>query len=74
MSARHSLDLLKQDKEYLQKQANELSIRCKENEEKVDSLQSKLSDIKQSKEDLYKDFVRQRLRKREREGENDISI
>ncbi len=56
-----SVTLLKQDKDYLSKQVIETSSRCKDIEEKNTILQEQLSSSKQSKEELYEQFIRTRL-------------
>ena len=53
--------LLKQDKEYLGKQVSELTQRCRVAEERCEYLLLQLTEAKQSKEQLYEQFVRSRL-------------
>ena len=52
--------LLKQDKEYLSKQVSELTQRCHTTEERSEYLLLQLTEAKQSKEQLYEQFVRSR--------------
>ena len=52
--------LLKQDKEYLSKQVSELMQRCQAAEERCGYLLLQLTEAKQSKEQLYEQFVRSR--------------
>ena len=60
-SAQHSIALLKQDKNYLHKQVTDYTQRCREYEDKLEHVQNLLADVKQSKEQLYEQFVKQRL-------------
>ena len=57
-SAHQAIALLKQDKEYLTKQVTDLSHRSRDMEEKNGNLQEQLLNVKQSKEELYEQFVR----------------
>lgn len=64
-SAHQAIALLKQDKEYLTKQVTDLSHRSQDMEEKNGNLQEQLLNVKQSKEELYEQFVRSREQQKE---------
>jgi progesterone-induced-blocking factor 1 len=59
-SCQHQVTLLRQDKDYLQRQVDELTVRFRESEERIGSLNSKLTDVTQSKEELYEQFLKQK--------------
>ena len=52
--------LLKQDKEYLSKQLNELTPRYKMVEEKLNQTMQQLDDTKQARESLYEKYLNSR--------------
>ena len=56
-SCKQSLALLKQDKEYLNKQLPELTTRSKVYEEQVAVLSKELASIKQAREELYEKYI-----------------
>ena len=55
-----TIALLKQDKEYLSKQLNELSPRYKFLEERHHLIESQLDSVKASREELYEKFLTSR--------------
>lgn len=60
LALEQSSALLQQDKEYLSKQVSELTQRCHAAEERSEYLLLQLTEAKQSKEQLYEQFVRSR--------------
>ncbi|KAK3708618.1 hypothetical protein QZH41_009379, partial [Actinostola sp. cb2023] len=54
---KQSLALLKQDKEYLNKQVQELSTRCTMAEDHLQQTTSQLNNAKQAREDLYEKYI-----------------
>ena len=59
-TAKQSLTLLKQDKDYLSRQLSESGNRSSFNEEKVQQLSRQLEDAKQAREDMYEKYVASR--------------
>uniref|UniRef100_A0A087YJD3 Progesterone immunomodulatory binding factor 1 n=1 Tax=Poecilia formosa TaxID=48698 RepID=A0A087YJD3_POEFO len=55
-----SVTLLQKDKEYLNRQNMELSIRCAHQEDRVDRLQVQLEDTKKARENTYEKYVASR--------------
>lgn len=56
-STKQSLALLKQDKEYLNKQVHELSTRCTMAEDHLHHMTKELSAAKQAREELYEKYI-----------------
>ena len=56
-SCKQTLALLKQDKEYLNKQLTEVATKCKVFEEQVTVLNQELGKIKQDREELYEKYI-----------------
>ena len=56
-SAEQSVGLLKQDKDYLTRQVSALNERVSAGDQKVDWLDSQLSEAKQAKEQLYHQLI-----------------
>ncbi|XP_054885770.1 progesterone-induced-blocking factor 1 [Poeciliopsis prolifica] len=55
-----SANLLQKDKEYLNRQNMELSIRCAHQEDRIDRLQVQLEDAKKARENTYEKYVASR--------------
>ncbi|KAM4729540.1 progesterone-induced-blocking factor 1 [Anableps anableps] len=55
-----SVTLLQKDKEYLNRQNMELSVRCAHQEDRVDRLQVQLEDAKKARENTYEKYVASR--------------
>lgn len=56
-SCKQTLALLKQDKEYLNKQTTEVTTKCKAFEEQVTILYQELEKIKKDREELYEKYI-----------------
>ncbi|XP_032219897.2 progesterone-induced-blocking factor 1 isoform X1 [Nematostella vectensis] len=56
-ATKQSLALLKQDKEYLNKQVQELSTRSSLAEEQLGQVTKQLNDVKQAREELYEKYI-----------------
>lgn len=56
-SCKQTLALLKQDKEYLNKQTTEVTTKCKVFEEQVTILYQELEKIKKDREELYEKYI-----------------
>lgn len=57
-SCRHSVALLCQDKDYLERQLSELSLRAGSAEQRREALSSQLANCKQAKEALYQQLLK----------------
>ncbi|XP_061223737.1 progesterone-induced-blocking factor 1 isoform X2 [Neopsephotus bourkii] len=55
-----SLNLLQKDKDYLNRQNMELSIRCAHEEDRLERLQIQLEDAKKAREEMYEKYVASR--------------
>ncbi|KAM6916115.1 progesterone-induced-blocking factor 1 [Xenentodon cancila] len=55
-----SVTLLQKDKEYLNKQNMELSVRCAHEQDRLERLQVQLEDTKKAREDVYEKYVSSR--------------
>ncbi|XP_027738766.1 progesterone-induced-blocking factor 1 isoform X2 [Empidonax traillii] len=55
-----SLNLLQKDKDYLNRQNMELSVRCAHEEDRLERLQIQLEDAKRAREDMYEKYVTSR--------------
>ncbi|NXY29420.1 PIBF1 factor, partial [Pomatorhinus ruficollis] len=55
-----SLNLLQKDKDYLNRQNMELSVRCAHEEDRLERLQIQLEDAKKSREEMYEKYVASR--------------
>ena len=55
-----TIALLKQDKEYLSKQVNEMIPRCQVLDERLEMTSRQLDEVKQSREDLYEKYIHAR--------------
>ncbi|NXO76879.1 PIBF1 factor, partial [Sitta europaea] len=55
-----SLNLLQKDKEYLNRQNMELSVRCAHEEDRLERLQIQLDDAKKAREEMYEKYVASR--------------
>ncbi|NXC93124.1 PIBF1 factor, partial [Certhia familiaris] len=55
-----SLNLLQKDKEYLNRQSMELSVRCAHEEDRLERLQIQLEDAKKAREEMYEKYVASR--------------
>ena len=56
-SCKQTLALLKQDKEYLNKQTTEVTTKCKVFEEQVTILNQELDKIRKDREELYEKYI-----------------
>ncbi|XP_030817155.1 progesterone-induced-blocking factor 1 [Camarhynchus parvulus] len=52
-----SLNLLQKDKDYLNRQNMELSVRCAHEEDRLERLQIQLEDAKKAREEMYEKYV-----------------
>ncbi|NXC31240.1 PIBF1 factor, partial [Campylorhamphus procurvoides] len=55
-----SLNLLQKDKDYLNRQNMELSVRCAHEEDRLERLQIQLEDAKKAREEMYEKYVKSR--------------
>ncbi|NXA81829.1 PIBF1 factor, partial [Thryothorus ludovicianus] len=55
-----SLNLLQKDKDYLNRQNMELSVRCAHEEDRLERLQIQLEDAKKAREEMYEKYVASR--------------
>ncbi|XP_069495990.1 progesterone-induced-blocking factor 1 [Ambystoma mexicanum] len=55
-----SVNLLQKDKEYLNRQNMELSVRCAHEEDRLERLQAQLEDTKKTREEMYEKYVASR--------------
>ncbi|XP_068785759.1 progesterone-induced-blocking factor 1 isoform X2 [Struthio camelus] len=55
-----SLNLLQKDKDYLNRQNMELSVRCAHEEDRLERLQLQLEDAKKAREEMYEKYVTSR--------------
>ncbi|NWZ26948.1 PIBF1 factor, partial [Asarcornis scutulata] len=55
-----SLNLLQKDKDYLNRQNMELSVRCAHEEDRLERLQVQLEDAKKAREEMYEKYVASR--------------
>ncbi|NXO35468.1 PIBF1 factor, partial [Locustella ochotensis] len=55
-----SLNLLQKDKDYLNRQNMELSVRCAHEEDRLERLQNQLEDAKKAREEMYEKYVASR--------------
>ncbi|KFP80224.1 Progesterone-induced-blocking factor 1, partial [Acanthisitta chloris] len=55
-----SLNLLQKDKDYLNRQNMELSVRCAHEEDRLERLQIQLEDAKKAREEVYEKYVASR--------------
>ncbi|XP_017927020.1 progesterone-induced-blocking factor 1 isoform X2 [Manacus vitellinus] len=55
-----SLNLLQKDKDYLNRQNMELSVRCAHEEDRLERLQIQLEDAKKAREEMYEKYVTSR--------------
>ncbi|KAM9388327.1 progesterone-induced-blocking factor 1 [Phaethornis superciliosus] len=55
-----SLNLLQKDKDYLNRQNMELSVRCAHEEDRLERLQTQLEDAKKTREEMYEKYVASR--------------
>ncbi|NXP77412.1 PIBF1 factor, partial [Ramphastos sulfuratus] len=55
-----SLNLLQKDKDYLNRQNTELSVRCAHEEDRLERLQIQLEDAKKAREEMYEKYVASR--------------
>uniref|UniRef100_A0A8C9NRL4 Progesterone immunomodulatory binding factor 1 n=1 Tax=Serinus canaria TaxID=9135 RepID=A0A8C9NRL4_SERCA len=55
-----SLNLLQKDKDYLNRQNMELSVRCAHEEDRLERLQIQLEDAKKAREEMYEKYVSSR--------------
>ncbi|NXU58082.1 PIBF1 factor, partial [Turnix velox] len=55
-----SLNLLQKDKDYLNRQNMELSVRCAHEEDRLERLQIQLDDAKKAREEMYEKYVASR--------------
>ncbi|NXK60221.1 PIBF1 factor, partial [Sylvietta virens] len=59
-SIQQSLNLLQKDKDYLNRQNMELSVRCAHEEDRLERLQIQLEDAKKAREEMYEKYVASR--------------
>lgn len=59
-SARQSIALLQQDKDYLSKQVNDATNRCEFAEEKLKQVNQQLDHAKQAREEVYEKYISSR--------------
>ncbi|XP_075279072.1 progesterone-induced-blocking factor 1 [Opisthocomus hoazin] len=55
-----SLNLLQKDKDYLNRQNMELSVRCAHEEDRLERLQIQLEDAKKAREEMYEKYIASR--------------
>ncbi|XP_058898216.1 progesterone-induced-blocking factor 1 isoform X1 [Kogia breviceps] len=56
----HTVTLLQKDKEYLNRQNMELSVRCAHEEDRLERLQTQLEETKKAREEMYEKYVTSR--------------
>ncbi|XP_054830039.1 progesterone-induced-blocking factor 1 isoform X1 [Eublepharis macularius] len=59
-TSQQSLTLLQKDKDYLNRQNMELSVRCAHEEDRLERLQVQLEDAKKTREEMYEKYVTSR--------------
>ncbi|NXF09064.1 PIBF1 factor, partial [Smithornis capensis] len=59
-TVQQSLNLLQKDKDYLNRQNMELSVRCAHEEDRLERLQIQLEDAKKAREEMYEKYVTSR--------------
>ncbi|NXC84434.1 PIBF1 factor, partial [Cercotrichas coryphoeus] len=59
-TVQQSLNLLQKDKDYLNRQNMELSVRCAHEEDRLERLQIQLEDAKKAREEVYEKYVASR--------------
>ncbi|NXG14391.1 PIBF1 factor, partial [Grallaria varia] len=59
-TVQQSLSLLQKDKDYLNRQNMELSVRCAHEEDRLERLQIQLEDAKKAREEMYEKYVKSR--------------
>ncbi|NWY73403.1 PIBF1 factor, partial [Erithacus rubecula] len=59
-TVQQSLNLLQKDKDYLNRQTMELSVRCAHEEDRLERLQIQLEDAKKAREEMYEKYVSSR--------------
>ncbi|NWU27756.1 PIBF1 factor, partial [Dyaphorophyia castanea] len=59
-TVQQSLNLLQKDKDYLNRQNMELSVRCAHEEDRLERLQIQLEDSKKAREEMYEKYVASR--------------
>ncbi|OXB79852.1 UNVERIFIED_CONTAM: hypothetical protein H355_004813 [Colinus virginianus] len=59
-TVQQSLNLLQKDKEYLNRQNMELSVRCAHEEDRLERLQIQLEDAKKAREEMYEKYIASR--------------
>ncbi|XP_056339183.1 progesterone-induced-blocking factor 1 isoform X1 [Oenanthe melanoleuca] len=59
-TVQQSLNLLQKDKDYLNRQNMELSVRCAHEEDRLERLQIQLEDAKKAREEMYEKYVSSR--------------
>ena len=57
LATKQSFALLKQDKEYLNRQVQELGSRCRLGEQRLEDTTKQLNEVKQAREDLYEKYI-----------------
>ncbi|XP_074768229.1 progesterone-induced-blocking factor 1 isoform X2 [Athene noctua] len=60
VTIQQSLNLLQKDKDYLNRQNMELSVRCAHEEDRLERLQIQLEDAKKAREEVYEKYVASR--------------
>ena len=55
-----TVTLLQKDKEYLNRQNMELSVRCAHEEDRLERLQAQLEETKKAREEMYEKYVTSR--------------
>ncbi|XP_049634871.1 progesterone-induced-blocking factor 1 [Suncus etruscus] len=60
VTLKQTVTLLQKDKDYLNRQNMELSIRCTHEENRLERLQTQLEDIKKAREEMYEKYVASR--------------
>ncbi|XP_074715616.1 progesterone-induced-blocking factor 1 [Strix uralensis] len=60
VTIQQSLNLLQKDKDYLNRQNMELSVRCAHEEDRLERLQVQLEDAKKAREEVYEKYVASR--------------
>ncbi|XP_029065823.1 progesterone-induced-blocking factor 1 isoform X4 [Monodon monoceros] len=60
IQARERSELSKEDKEYLNRQNMELSVRCAHEEDRLERLQTQLEETKKAREEMYEKYVTSR--------------
>ncbi|XP_059935808.1 progesterone-induced-blocking factor 1 isoform X1 [Mesoplodon densirostris] len=56
----HTVTLLQKDKDYLNRQNMELSVRCAHEEDRLERLQTQLEETKKAREEMYEKYVTSR--------------